>query len=226
MRLFRLTGAGIILATAVLAAQDFDFETIRSDFFAGAAGDAAALKRAIAVTERVLAGNPKDAQALSVHGFGTMLAASEAFKASEPARGSELFRRGLANMNEAVELTPSDMLVRALRGILLQQASRQMPPPAGAAMLENARSDFQFLFDTQLEILDQLGTHRLGELLQALGDVHSRQGRAADAERYYAMIQQKLPDTEYARRAADWLRTRQPLPAERTACIGCHTGLR
>jgi hypothetical protein len=93
-------------------------------------------------------------------------------------------------------------------------------------MLDDARSDFQFLFDAQAATLDRLGTHRLGELLQALGDVHSRQGRPADAERYYAMVQQKLAGTEYAARAAEWMRTRQPLPPERTACIGCHTGPR
>jgi hypothetical protein len=47
-----------------------------------------------------------------------------------------------------------------------------------------------------------------------------------DAERYYTMIRQKLPGTEYDRRAAEWLQTKQPLPAERTACVGCHTGTR
>jgi hypothetical protein len=120
----------------------------------------------------------------------------------------------------------ADGLVRGLRGILLQQASRQMPAAMQETMLENARSDFQFLFDTQLEILDELGTHRLGELLQALGDVHSRQGRTADAERYYALVQQKLPGTEYASRADEWMRTRHPLPADRTACTGCHAGSR
>jgi hypothetical protein len=126
-------------------------------------------------------------------------------------------------MHEAVALEPEDGLVRVLRGILLQQVSRQMPPPMQAPMLEHARSDFQFLFDAQADILDELGPHRLGELLQALGDVHSRQGRTADAERYYTMIQQRLPRTEYAARADEWMRTRQPLPGERTTCIGCHT---
>jgi len=36
------------------------------------------------------------------------------------------------------------------------------------------------------------------------------------------MIQTKLPDTEYARRADRWMTTKQALPAEQTACVGCH----
>jgi hypothetical protein len=212
MRFIRLTGAIVILAAAAMAAQGFDFETVRGDFFAGAAGDAAALQRAMAATERALAEDAKNAQALSVHGFGSVLSGSQAYQKGDAARGGEL--------------APSDGLVRALRGILLQQVSRQVPPAMQPSMLEDARSDFQFLFDAQAATLDQLGPHRLGELLQALGDVHSRQGRSADAERYYVLIQQKLADTEYAARAAEWMRTRQPLPPERTTCIGCHTGPR
>jgi hypothetical protein len=66
----------------------------------------------------------------------------------------------------------------------------------------------------------------LGELLQGLGDVYSRQGKTADAEKYYAMILERLDGTEYAKRAAQWMRTKQPLPAAQAACVGCHTGSR
>ncbi len=228
MRFAKLATMTMLVAAAVTAigAQGFDFETVRGDFFAGAAGDTAALQRAIAATERALAENAKDPQALAVHGFGTVLAGGQAYQKGDAARGGELFQRGLSEMNESVELAPTDGLVRALRGILLQQVSRQMPPAVQAPLLEDARGDFQFLFDAQAGMLDELGAHRLGELLQALGDLNSRQGRTAAAERYYAMIQQKLPDSEYAARAAEWMRTRRPLPAERTTCIGCHTGTR
>jgi tetratricopeptide (TPR) repeat protein len=226
MRFARLASVLMVLGSVAVGAQEFDFERIRNDFFAGAAGNAAALRRAIDTTERALAEDPKNAQALSVHGFGTVLDGGQAYQKGDALRGTELVQRGLAEMNEAAGLAPSDGLVRVLRGILLQQVSRQMPPAMQAPMLEDARSDFQFLFDAQAGVLDQLGPHRLGELLQALGDIHSRQGRADDAQRYYAMIRQKLPDTEYAKRAVEWMRTRAPLPAERTTCVGCHTGPR
>jgi tetratricopeptide (TPR) repeat protein len=222
MRFSRLTTVLIVLAAAVIGAQGFDFEAVRGDLFAGAAGDAAALQRAVNATERALAQDPRNALALSVHGFGSVLSGGQAYQKGDTGRGNELMQRGIGEMNEAVQLAPSDGLVRVLRGILLQQVSRQMPPTMQAPMLEKARTDFQFLYDVQAGILDELGTHRLGELLQALGDIHSRQGRTADAERYYTMIRQKLPGTEYDRRAGEWLRNKQPLPGERTTCIGCH----
>jgi hypothetical protein len=45
----RFTSLTVLLLAAALAAQEFDFETVRSDFFAGAVGDAAALQRAMTV---------------------------------------------------------------------------------------------------------------------------------------------------------------------------------
>ena len=222
MRFSKLTIVLTVLAAAVIGARGFDFEAVRGDLFAGAAGDAAALQRAIAATERALAEDPRNAQALSLHGFGSLLSGGQAHQRGDTGRGNELMQRGLGEMNEAVQLAPGDGLVRVLRGILLQQVSRQLPPAIQAPMLENARTDFQFLYDAQAGFLDELGTHRLGELLQALGDIHSRQGRTADAERYYTTIRQKLPGTEYDRRAGEWLRNKQPLPGDRTTCIGCH----
>lgn len=226
MRFARLTGVMIVLGVVAISAQGFDFETVRADFFAGAAGDGAALQRAMAAAEGALAQDAKNAPAMSVHGFGAVIAGGQAYQKGDASRGGELFQRGLAELNGAVQLAPENGLVRALRGILLQQVSRQMPPGMGTPMLDDARSDFQFLFDAQSANLDGLGPHRLGELLQSLGDIHSRLGRTADAERFYGLIQQKLPDTEYARRASAWMTTKQPLPAERTTCVGCHTGPR
>ncbi len=89
-------------------------------------------------------------------------------------------------------------------------------------MLQNALSDLEKAYALQADELDTLGEHRLGELLQIKADVESRLGRTADAERTYALIRAKLPNTGYAARAAEWMQTRTPLPASRTTCIGCH----
>ena len=91
-------------------------------------------------------------------------------------------------------------------------------------MLERGRTDFQYAFDIQSKAgqLDTIGTHPLGELLQGLGDVYSRLGKTDDARKYYEMVQTKLPDTEYAKRAAQWMTTGQQLPAAQSGCVGCH----
>ena len=227
MRFARLVTAAVtaFALAAVAAAQGFDFERVRGDFFAGVAGDAAAMRRGMATAKAALDADPKNAQAMVIHGFGTVLSAVPEIQKGNMAAFPTM-QLGFDQLDEAVRLAPEDGLVRALRGIMMQQATRQMPEPARTRMLENGRTDFQFLFDVQQPQLAQLGTHRLGELLQGMGDLHSRLGRTADAERYYRMITTMLPESEYARRADEWLQTRQPLSAERTQCIGCHVATR
>jgi hypothetical protein len=227
MRLVQLmAGAAVALALAVgAAAQRFDFEQVRDDFFAGVSGDTAAMRRGLAAARTALDTDPKNAQALVVHGFGTVLSAAMELQKGDTA-ALPAMQTGFAQMDEAVSVAPGDGLVRALRGIMMQQATRQMPEALRMPMLEKGRSDFQFLFDAQRAELAQLGTHRLGELLQALGDINARLGRTMEAERYYQMIETMLPTTEYARRAGEWLQVRQPLAPEKTQCIGCHVGTR
>jgi hypothetical protein len=217
--------AALVVAAAGAAAQSFSFERLRNDLFAGAAGDMTALRRVLTEVEGLLAANPQHPQAMVVHGIAVVFAAAHE-SAGEPGRAAEMFQRGITEVNAAVTLAPDDLFVRVLRGVLLQRASGNVPPPLRAQMLEDARSDFQRVFDMQQSGLDGLGTHRLGELLSALGDVYSRLDRTGEAERYYSAIVEKLPGTEYARRAADWMATRTPLPAERTTCIGCHVETR
>jgi hypothetical protein len=212
----------VVLAGAAFAAQGLEFERVRADVFAALLGDAAALERARTATERLLADDPNNAPALAVHGLSTVAAASQAFNAGDAGRGLPLLSRGMAEMDRAVDRAPTDGFVRVVRGLFLQAASRQAPPGQGRSMLETAQTDLQHLYDAKAQVLDHLGEHRLGELLQALADVQARLGRSEEAERLYRMLQQKLPDSEYGRRAGEWLLTRQPLPASKTACIGCH----
>jgi hypothetical protein len=222
MKAMRLATLAVVVSVAGLAAQGFEFERVRRDVFAAVMGDAAALERVRTATERQLAEDPKNAAALSVHGLSTVAGASQAFNSGDTARGLTLLNTGMAEMNQAVDLAPTDGFVRVIRGLFLQAASRQAPLAQGRSMLETAQTDFQHLFDVQAQVLDQLGEHRLGELLQALADIQARLGRSEEAERLYRMVQQKLPASEYARRAGEWLQTRQPLSAAKTGCIGCH----
>jgi hypothetical protein len=52
--------------------------------------------------------------------------------------------------------------------------------------------------------------------------LNSRQGKTADAEKYYGMMQSMLKGTDYAARAGEWMKTKQPLPQAQTNCISCH----
>lgn len=211
----------VLTALALMAQASFDYFGVQRDMFAGLAGNLDALNRAMAACERTLTENPKHAQALVWHGIGTMVQAWR-----DPQQAPALTQKAIAEMDEAASLDPGDLGVRIPRGAVLMAMARQMPEsPAGQGLLDRGRGDFQFAFDMQSKAgqLETIGTHPLGELLQGLGNAYSRQGKPDEAQKYYEMIRARLPDTEYAKRAAQWMDTRQPLPAEQTACVGCHT---
>jgi tetratricopeptide (TPR) repeat protein len=182
------------------------------------------VKRLLENSSSMLEANPDHAQALVWHGI-TLLATGMPDRrttAEEQQAAIARFQKGVAEVDRAVALAPDDIEVRVLRGIAFRPISQQMPPPFSERMLEKARTDFQRIFELQQHQLDELGTHPLGELLQALGDVYTRQSKRDEAAKYYRLIQTKLAGTEYARRAAIWFETGQPLTPEQTGCVGCH----
>ena len=222
MSILRLTLAVILAATALPAQSRFDM-VVRNDLFAGFSGNMDAFQRGMAACEKILAEDPAHAEALVWHGSGTILLASRAFADGDARRGSELFEKGVEEMARAVALEPNNIAVRIPRGAALREATRHMPPAAAEPLLEAARTDFQFAFDVQNEALDRVPKpHPLGELLQGLGDIYSRQGKPGEAAKYYGMIPLHLANTEYARRAERWMQTRQPLTPAESGCIGCH----
>ena len=213
----------VVLTAGTLLAQDrLDSNQMRDSLFSALSGHPEAFKKILDTSSKALSLNPDHAQAMVWHGvatFGGFFV--EAQKGNMPTAMASL-EKGTAEMDRAVSLAPDDIEVRIMRAVMYSPASRQLPPPLATDALEKARSDFQHAFDLQKSKLDQMGTHPLGELLQNLADLNSRQGKTADAERYYAMIQTKLKDTEYARRAGEWMKTKKPLPEAQTNCVGCH----
>jgi tetratricopeptide (TPR) repeat protein len=195
---------------------------MRNDLFAAMMGSADALRRMLDVSAKALDENPDHAQALVWHGAATL---SEFFMEAQKGNARTAmgtFQKATAEMDRAVSLAPDDLEVRIMRAVLYGPASREMPPPLAGGLLEKTRSDLQHAFNLQQDNLHRLGTHPLGELLQGLADAYSRQGKKQDAEKYYQMIQTMLKDTEYARRAGEWMKTKEPLPEAQTACVGCH----
>lgn len=215
---------GALAAGMLMAQIRLDSNKMRNDLFASMAGNTEAMKRMLGASGKVLAEDPDHAQALLWHGVATIAAFfPEAQKGNAQAAFPSL-QRGILEMDRAVSLAPDDIEVRVMRAVLYQPTSRQLPPQLSSDMLEKARTDFQHTFDLQRNHLAELGTHPLGELLQGLADTYSRQGKVADAEKYYGLIRSMLKDTEYDKRAAEWMKTRQPLAEAQTACVGCHTG--
>lgn len=212
----------LVLAGAALMAQTgFDYFGVQRDMFAALSGDTAAYKRAMDACEKALAENPNNAAALVWHGIGSLAALQDA----DPAKMMATLQVATAEMDKAVALAPDNLGVRIPRGAALMAVSREMPDfPLRRQMMQHALEDFMVAFEAQKDQLDRLGTHRLGELMQGLGDMNSRMGKPEEAEKYYKKLQTSLPGTEYSKRAAQWMETRQPLPVSQTGCVGCHTG--
>jgi len=97
-----------------------------------------------------------------------------------------------------------------------------MPQPIKGQVLQSVLKDFQHVYDTQKDMLDQIGEHPLGELRMGLADIHRSLGDLDTSRKHLEMLQKELPDTVYSKRAEEWLAAK-PNAKLAHSCIGCHT---
>lgn len=203
------------------AQQRFDMK-VRNDFFAGFAGDKAALARGMKACEEALAADPKNAEAMVWHGSGLMAEAQGLFAGGDSEKAMPVWTRGLHEMQAAVDLAPDNVGVRIPRGAVLLTASHYIPDASiSKPLIVDGVSDYQRAYDLQKEYFATLGTHPRGELLFGLADGYSRLGEQDKAAAYFDEIAKTLPDTAYAKRAATWKESKS-LPVSETGCVGCH----
>ena len=215
--------AGWLLALAQPAAQAERFDTVvRADFVAGFAGDMLRLESGMRECERVLAANPNHAEALVWHGSGLAYQAGQAFGRNELDRGMDLWTRGLNEMNRAVALAPDDVGVRIPRGATLLTASRSMPGPQAAALLEQGLADYERVLAIQEPTFRALGDHPKGELLFGLAEGFSRLGRTDKARLYFERLVSDAPGSGQSAKARQWLDSGTLPPAQGLGCVGCH----
>jgi tetratricopeptide (TPR) repeat protein len=196
--------------------------TVRTDFFAGFAGDEARLKKGMEACEQILATNPRHAEALVWHGSGLLFQGGMAFAAGNPQRGGELSGRGLEEMNRAAVLEPDNVGVLIPQGAALLVASRNMNGDAGKALLEQAVGNYEKVLAIQAPYFSTLGDHPKGELLFGLADGYARLGKPDLARRYFERLIKDAPESGQAPRARTWLETGSIPKTEGLGCVGCH----
>ena len=220
-----------IIVTAVTAAcwlspaqERFDLK-IRNYFFAGFAGDTAALDKGMKICEETLAADPRNAEALVWHGAGLYFGSGQAFQKGDQQTGLQLYARGIKEMDDAVEIAPDRVGVRIPRGATLLTGSRFMAPDMAHPLVEKAVSDYEKAYELQADHLDRLGAHSRGELLIGLADGYSRLGDQDRAKTWFERIKADplLHRTPYEKSADLWLETKS-LPSAKAGCLGCHTG--
>jgi tetratricopeptide (TPR) repeat protein len=204
------------------ADSQFRLETqIREDFYAGFRGDRAALDRAMAAAQKVLDAQPAHAEALVYLGSATLVISGRAFlDENDMQKGMELWEKGNAMMDKAVELQPDNIDVRNQRGATLLVASRKVPGDWQPAMLEKSLTDFNRILEITKDGFSTLPERVRGELLASLADGYDRSGDKDKSRAQLERIVKELPGTEYAKRAEAWLKD-PSYPVEKRTCIDC-----
>jgi hypothetical protein len=133
------------LATSLSAAR-FD-EKVRNDFFAGFAGDRAALDRGMATSEQAIATDPSgSAEALAWHGSGLIFLSGLKFQQGDMPGGMEMWTTGMAEMEKAGELEPDNVGVLIPRAASWFAASRATPPEIAKPILAKALADYEHVY--------------------------------------------------------------------------------
>lgn len=211
-------------ALSNLNSQERFDDQVRGDFFAGFAGNDEALQRGMKRALATLEKEPKHAEAMVWAGAGFFYQSGKLFNQGDMEKGGALYGKGLGMMKQAVALEPKNFGVRIPRAATLMAASRGMPPQMAKPLMEDAVSDYLAVYEIQKGYLEKIGDHPRGELLFGLGDGYSRLGNVERAEFFFGEVRKQMPDSVYAKRAAKWFETKQPLPAAQAQCVGCHTG--
>jgi len=215
---------GMILAVALGAqapdaSQRFDYQ-VRGDFFAGVAGDAARLQKAIDLCERTLAEHPHHAEAMVWHGAARPVQSRALFESGEMAEGGRLFQGGLKEMSDAAALAPDNPGVLIPRAAVLLEATKGMPLDMARPLLESAVASYEHVLEIQTPYFDRLGDHGKGELLFGLAEGSARLGRQDKARAYFERLIHDAPTSGQTPRAKEWIASGQ-LPAG-PGCVGCH----
>ena len=202
--------------------EPFD-DKVRQDFFDGMGGDTEAMDRAMKVCEETLARNPKHPEAMVWHGAGVVWQARLAFQAGDRAKGIELYTAGLAEMDAAVVLAPTDVGVRIPRGAVVLAMAPHAPEPEKTKLLERGISDYEATLETQRAYFGSLTLHAREQLLYGLTDGYANLGKREMAQASYQRMTIDAAGSELLPRAAS--RARGEEVAGPTPCVQCHQGM-
>jgi len=212
----------LITVSVAFAQQRFDM-LVREDFFAGMSGDTARFEKAMKVTEETLAKDPNHAEAKVWHGSGVLFQAGQAFQKGDFQQGMKAWDQGLAEMEQAVNLAPSNVAVLIPRGASLIATSRFTPPQFGKPILQTGVADYEKVLKIQEPAFAQMSAHSKGELLMGLADGWNRLGNTEKAKEYFTRMKAELPGSVYERKAQAWLENRPESKSQAFFnCSGCH----
>lgn len=209
----------VAASTPPATGERFD-EIVRSDFFDGLRGDAAAIDRVLRFCEDTLARQPDHPEAMVWHGGATIARSVNAFRTGDRAAGIALYTRGLSEMDRAVELAPGDVGVRIPRGAVVLSMAPYVPEPEKSRLWQRGVADYEVALAAQAPRFQNLSQHAREQLLYGLLDGYAGLGNAAKAQTYYQRMTVDAAGSQLLARAKARA-AGQPVTGA-TPCQECH----
>jgi tetratricopeptide (TPR) repeat protein len=205
MKWYRRFGIAIVATVGIAishAQERFDFE-VREEMFRAFGGNEAALKSAMATIEAKLKEQPEHAEALVWRGAARNWMAGRALEAGDSAGAHALSVAGMADMDRAFALEPSNIGVLVPRAAVLLAVARNQRDAARMRELAGQSAvNFESALALRRNAFDRLGQHNRGEYLSGLAESWALAGNKDMAEDYLRRILAELPNSVYAERAA------------------------
>ena len=196
-----------VFAQEKQSAKKFNAE-LENDFQKGAAGDEAALARAVKASEEILAVNPKDARTLVWRGAVGLSQAGKAFRSGNFAEGGEIWQKALDNMKSAVEIEPDNVSIRMIRAAVLSTAAKQFPAPDVARTLrEIVIADYERVLILTNENFKTMPEKLRQQILSGLADAYDKIGDKTKARVFYRRLVDETSEAGKTREnALEWLK--------------------
>lgn len=219
----RVLGIAIMAVVGITtghAQERFDYE-VREDMFRAFGGNEAALKSAMATIEAKLKDQPDHAEALVWRGAARNWMARRAFEAGDSVGARALSAAGMADMDRAFALEPSNVGVLVPRAaVLLAVARNQRDAARMRELAGQSATNYESALALRENAFPKLGQHNRGEYLSGLAESWALAGNKAMAEGYLRRILAELPNSVYAERAAAKLANWDDRRA--LNCLSCH----
>jgi hypothetical protein len=124
---------------------------------------------------------------------------------------------------EAKKLGPKHPAVAAIVGGSYVLFSDRLPEEHRAAGWTEGYENYKILWEQQGKSVDKLPLHIRGELLAGMAQSSERTGRTEELTQHLDKIIEVLPDTGYARMAAEWKADPAVAASTNISCKSCHS---
>jgi hypothetical protein len=200
---------------------------VREDIFAGFIDNQMApFERGVKKLERIIAANPKAADAIAWMGGAEMYRAVRAHEAGDAAAFQSHFAKAKEHLARCAaivrEIPQYAVACHAITGGSFSTMADRLPPAERKAGWLLARENYAALVAIHGADFDKIPVHFRGEILAGLTMAAQRLGEQDKAASMTRELIEKLPGTPYAVFAKRWLDKPETMAKTKLNCATCH----